>query len=324
MSDVTIIEPNPQEITVTINDGVPGPPGPAGPTSLPVSEHAVWVSKEGDDGNTGRNQSVPKATITSAISVAETMLTAGAPSVAINIMDAGRYTEDLNIPDDVHIIGFAAELVGNHVIGDNASLVVHSLYRGSGASEMVDKAGAPNTHGYIRCFYADTRGIDGTLTGSSGFRNSSGGSILHVQFAVLVVGASTIGFTDGGGGGDFGHVHGLGSDIYLAGNGATMCRTGSGGSKLLFSVDHILEFGSPSNTTGPSLNHPSSEVWLRAGQIIADRAWDVNSGDLYVTCPDIRGAKDGNAVDSLILQSPNGSSWRITVDDSGAIGAAPV
>lgn len=262
---------------------------------IPDSAISVYVSKQGNDSNDGLTPAKAKLTIASAITAASALL-ATADQAVVKVMDAGTYTEDLTIPDNIYINGLQTTIVGNHTLADNSTLIAHTLMRGSGASELVDKTGSPDTHGYVWCFRADSRGTAGTLTGNSAFRNSSSGSILHVHCPILYVGASTIGLTDGGTGTDFGHIHFEGDDIYLTGNGATGCRTGSGGSKLLVNVHHIVELGTPSNTEGLSLNHADSEVWFNGVQIVADSAWDISSGSLYNQCGDVRGTKAGTAV----------------------------
>jgi hypothetical protein len=268
------------------------------PSAPADSSSTIYVSKEGSDLSSGLNINNPKETITAAINDAATLLSEGASNVNITILDGERYTEDLTIPNDVHIIGHACELVGNHTMANNTSLFVHTLYRG-GSGNMVNKT-EQDGHAHIRCFVADTRGVDGTITGGAGFRNASNGAVLHIQCDVLYVAENAIGLTDGSGGNDFGHLHFLGSDIYLAGNGAMGCRTGSSGSKILIVVGHILESGEFNNTTAADLNSNGSKVWITANQIQADDAWDVNNGDLYITCPDITGDRHGDAANLML------------------------
>lgn len=269
-----------------------------GPQSATDNTALVYVSKVGSDANDGLTCDAPKLSIGSAITQAADLLTGDADNVRISILDGGRYTEDLTIPDDVHLVGHAAEIVGNHTIGNNSSLVCHALYRGA-AGNMVLKSGASG-HGHVRCSIADSRGTAGAITGGAAFRNASNGSVLHVQCDVLFVAASCIGVADLAGG--FGHIHFLGSDIYLAGNSSKAIRTATAGSKMLVTVDHILGIGSPAPPFfAVQMAAAGSEVWVKAGQIDADTAWDLSGGgDLYISCPDIAGTRTGTPAGMLI------------------------
>ena len=260
--------------------------------------HVVYVSQVGNDSNDGLAPDAPKLTIGAALTAAAALTPSATDSVVIKVEDGGTYTENLTIGTHIKIVAPGITLVGEHTINDNSVLIVDKLYRATDTADMVEKNGS-TSHSHVFCNIADARGIGGVLTGNAVFRNGTGGGLLHVHADVMYVPASAIGIADQGSGGTFGHTHYSGSDIYLAGNNAKACRTGSSASQILIEVHHILQIGTPTGTEAAYLNFAGSQVWIDALQIDADVAWNISAGDLYVSCPDVSGTKTGTAIFDL-------------------------
>jgi hypothetical protein len=295
---------------------------------------AVYVRTDGSDASNGLSLGAPKESIGSAITAASALLTAGADAVKIYVLDGGTYTEDLTLLDGMRLIAPAATIIGNHDISGDCTIDVHTLYAPDGTNTwIVDCTGATSV-AHINAKVIDTRGPSGTNTGADGVRSASSGGIVNVTFDQMFVHTNGIGFRDHAVTG-FGHIHARGAGIYLSGDNSFAVSVSASGSEILLDVDHILEFGTPTNTTGLNLNHTSATVWFSGNQIVADTAWDVSSGDLFVSCPDIQGTQtgdvanvmlgtaddaadlgSGSATDGYVLTAngSGGSAWELAAD----------
>ena len=258
------------------------------------SEFVIYVSKSGLDINSG-NINQPKLTIASALTRASELL-AGDPdccAVRVDIQGAGRYTESFTVPANVILTGFAASIVGQITLEAKARVNIYAHYPSESNQIMLLKTGGNGA--WYTSFISDGRGTAGDLTGCTNAKNESDGSILFVECALLFVSASGRGIEDEAP--TFGHIHIDIKDLYLAGENAVGIRLQGGASDAVGYIDHILEVGAQTGTTGISVGQ-NSLGRLIACEIIADTAWSVSTtgpgGQLWLVCPRVVGATSGS------------------------------
>jgi hypothetical protein len=154
---------------------------------------------------------------------------------------------------------------------------------------------------------SDGRGVSGTLTGVRNVRNvGGGGKNLFARVGIMYVGISGTGVGDVSSG-DAGHIHIELLDLYLAGNNAVGIlgsTQGVGSTNIVGWIDHILEINAPTGTTGISLTASAAIVKLVAAEIVADTAYNITAGSLYLSCPKITGVVIGTPVQKMIGTAP--------------------
>lgn len=245
------------------------------------AKDAVFVAKSGTDDNSGMYVGAPKLTISSAITAAAALSDKG----GVFVLDAGRYAEDLTLQSGVYIHAPLARLVGDVTLVDDSYLNIGDHYATAGKSSggMVTLSG-DDAKAYYWCDRVmDTRGEENDASGILGFINGTSGGILHCGGRILYVGTDSGGISDTASG--FGHVHFLWNDIYLAGNNALGLGTLFANTDLIGRVDHILETGSPTGTTGISIT--AGECQIAINELIADTAYSCSAGTLHI----VTGAK---------------------------------
>ena len=276
-----------------------------GGAEFPTFTAAVFVASIGDDDNPGTRADLPKLTLGGAMTAAAGLIAEGAPAVRVNVMDGGTYTEaeQLVIPANVHVTAPAARFVGTVAVAANASFTVDKHFAPANGANMVQHEGGSDGAAIYAANICDGRGVGGALTGVNNIRNvGGGGKNLFVRPGILYVGASGIGVGDVSSG-NAGHIHCLIPDLYLAGNGAVGIlgsSQGQGASNIVGFIDHILEIDSPTGTVGIRLNAAAAAVKLMVAEIIADTAWDITAGDLYIGCPRVVGTKTGAPANRLL------------------------
>lgn len=265
----------------------------------------IYVSKAGSDANDGTLANAPKLTLGSANLAANGLIALGAADgVRIEVQDGGTYTEaaQLELQPNVHIFAPAATFIGSVAIDGLASFVIDKHYAAFSGQTMAQHGGGSGPAIYTANI-SDGRGLSGNLTGVNNIRNTGGGG--RNKFAkvnVLYVGANGIGVGDVSSG-DAGHIHIYLPDLYLAGNGALGIlgsSQGAGASNIIGVIDHILEINSPTDTTGIRLNAAGAVVKLTVSEIVADTAYDILSGNLYLSCPKITGAVSGTPTNLML------------------------
>ena len=268
-----------------------GQQGPPGPPAVSVEYDAtVFVAAVGDDTSSGLDSGAPKLTISSAITAAEALITAGQRTAQVLVQDAGVYTEDLSVGDGVHVLAPSATLIGTVTLGNDASVTLNRQYAAADAQTMVQK-GAGVGHGFYRANVLDMRGVDAAFTGGTALRNVSNGSVLFATVGVLFVAANGLGVSDSGAG--FGHIHFWTPDLYLAGDDAVGISAANN-SNFIGYIDHILEIGGPAGTIAIRLTNAGASVKLTASEVIAGTAYSVSSGALHITCPRLVGTRSGS------------------------------
>lgn len=302
----------------------------------PDQTAAVYVSKIGDDVNSGTNPFEAKLTFSAAITTASALITAGATGVRIEVQDGGTYTDaSIEIPENVHLVAQAATFIGQVEINANATFYIDKHFASANNEKCVQHAGGASGAAIYFANILDGRGVSGTLTGVKNIRNvGGGGKNLFVRVGILYVTTDGVGIGDVSSG-DAGHIHFLCPDIYLAGNnsvGILGSAQGAGSSNIVGYSDHILEIGSPTGTVGIRMNAAGAAVKATATEIIADTAYDITAGSLYLSCQRIIGTRTGTPVNRMIgtedfpdlLESTELESNTILFDKDYVIGnAAP-
>ena len=264
---------------------------------------AVYVSKTGDNANTGLSVNRAKLTITEAIITAEGLITAGATGVRITVIDGSTYTENITVPTAISIDAKGATLIGTASITGGSELFLDRHFANANNQSMLTCEGAGEGPAIYWANISDGRGTGGALTGVNNVRNTGGGGKnLFSRVGILYVGASGTGVGDVSSG-NAGHIHIELLDLYLAGNnsiGILGSSQGAGSSNIVGWIDHIIEIGSVTGTVGISMTAVGAVVKLTASEIVADTAYNITTGSLYISCPKITGLTVGTPVQRMI------------------------
>ena len=266
-----------------------------GGTSLSDATATVYVSKDGNDSDNGLNIEAAKLSIGSAITQASSLLTGGADNVRIAILDGGEYTEDITIPDNVVLDGAAASVVGEVVLTSGSVCRINKHYADASDVDMVTVVGGGG-NAYYYVGISDGRGTAGAFTGSNNIRNDNEAVVLFARTNVIYVAESGVGLLDGDAGAEGSHTHIKSYDLYLAGNNAKGISANGVSSNIVGFIDHILELGSLSGTTGVEVTANGGQVKLITNEILTDTSYRVtNGGDLALICTTLTGATTGSA-----------------------------
>lgn len=346
---------NPDDVTVDAQLGEQGPVGPQGPAGAdgytPVDyQQVIFVGLHGDDANDGFTAENPKLTIAAAESAAETLhgtLPAGS-RVLIHILDSGSYVRGgaMTIDDYTHLYGPHATIETRLVLRDSARVTLHKLFVDNSGFPGINK-NSGSLNAFVHIDEIDGRGASGTITGKLVIRNQGGGGVLIVRCDRLFVPTNGVGIGDTSGG--FGHIHFECEDLYLTGNNAVGIQGNDGSASIVARIGHILEIGALSGTigihaeaansrvdalmaeliarTGVKMAGAGAEVNLVVGRLVCGTAWNVANGTLYMTAAQATGTKTqtGGAVnviaasEGLVAVAPNGTRFRIDVDNAGVL-----
>lgn len=278
------------------------------------AEAAVWVAKNGDDSNSGLTPVESLETITAALSVAQDLLTAGADSVAIQVVDGGNYEEDVAMLDNTSLNAPGATLIGQLTLPSNCSVRLNRHFASEADQDVVQKTGGAG-YGFYFVNKLDGRGFTGTLTGCTCLRNVSNGSVIFAQVGVMFVPEDGFGVRDGAAG--FGHIHFWTPDLYLAGDNAVGVRA-QNLSNFIGYIDHVLEVDSPSNCTAFELTNADAVVKATVTEIICNRAWNITNGQLYLNTPKVT-VSGSNVGTPVFLTANTQAAQTFTGAQRGAI-----
>lgn len=278
----------------------------------------IYVSKNGNDTNSGLKPFLPKLTIAAGITAAAALISGPVTAAAVVVLDKGDYTENLTLSDNVSLYAPNATIIGAIVAGVGSGCTVDEHYAASGSTTLFSIATNSGKASLYKANIADGRGTGGALTNVNLFQNDSSGRVLFVEIGKQAwVPQGGIGFRDSSGAG-FGHIHLKCPDIYLAGNNAQAIRTNNANTNVIGSIDHILETGTPTGTVGIDMRDASSVVKLTVSEIIADEVWNISAGELYLQCPKLTGTRTGtpkvlggwdpSAADRLLYGSAAGAT----------------
>lgn len=264
--------------------------------ALPASTNKVFVSKQGSNSNSGLTLDKPKLTIAAAIIVANTLIVNGATRVTIEIMDAGRYTENIEIPQNVMLYGINATLEGTLAVNNNTYVWLYGHYSAVNNTVMVTKKG--NSLAYYRCVIQDARGVIGNLTGCTNISTSITNSTFIVEIELQYV--TFKGIVEATSSGNS-HIHIRVKSVYLASNNAIAINATGNESDIIGQIDHILMLGTLTGTIGILCDSINGNVDLIANEIIANTVYNIIKGDVRLNCAKNTGTKIGTPVLDLAL-----------------------
>jgi len=299
------------QVSQTITDGVTttAPSEDAVFDALATKEnlvnqsHSVFVSKVGNDANNGLSVSNAKLTISDAIIAASALITGGATGVRINVIDGGTYTENITVPTNIAIDAKGATLIGTASVTGGSELFLDRHFASANNQAMLTCEGAGTGQAIYWTNISDGRGTGGTFTGVGNIRNvGGGGRNLYAKVGILFTSEGGTGVGDVSIG-VAGHIHIELLDLYLAGDNAVGIlgsSQGAGDSNIVGWIDHIIEIGSQTNTTAISLTTAGAVVKLTTSEIVADTAYNISAGSLYLSCPKITGAVVGTPVQQMV------------------------
>jgi hypothetical protein len=224
--------------------------------------------------------------------------------VKIDVMDGGTYTEDLTINSTVFVDASSATLVGTvDVIGDLAGIHLAKHFAAANNDVMIQKSGGSSVGKYV-VGIVDGRGTGGSLTGVDLIRNVSSGSVLVAMLGTAYIGEDGIGVVDGVTG--VGRIHFSADALFLAGDDAIGIQLSNANSEVVGRVSGIRELGTPTGTLALSVGHSSANLSLVAAEVVADTAYNISAGSLYLTCPRVSGTRTGTPsaeISNLTLRS---------------------
>jgi hypothetical protein len=271
--------------------------------NLVNQSHSVFVSKVGNDANNGLSVSNAKLTISDAIIAASALITGGATGVRINVIDGGTYTENITVPTNIAIDAKGATLIGTASVTGGSELFLDRHFASANNQAMLTCEGAGTGQAIYWTNISDGRGTGGSFTGVRNIRNvGGGGRNLYAKVGILFTSEGGTGVGDVSTG-DAGHIHIELLDLYLAGDNAVGIlgsSQGAGDSNIVGWIDHIIEIGSQTNTTAISLTTAGAVVKLTTSEIVADTAYNISAGSLYLSCPKITGAVVGTPVQQMV------------------------
>lgn len=259
-------------------------------SSFVTATHTVYVSKDGNDTNTGLTLDNLKLTIGSAITQATTLLGAGATGVRIEVLDGGTYVENVALPNFVALEAPAATFVGSiDMMVSTVNLNRHYASTPSYCLKMQNDA--TSSHGFYKVNILDGRGVDGTLVSKNCILKDVGKTVLFVEAHIIYVPENGIGVTSLDDG--FAHIHLYISDLYLAGNNAIGINLTTFDANIIGYIDHILEIAAVTNTKAIVISNADAKGRFTIGEIVADIAYEVTAGSLYLNCSRIVGTQTG-------------------------------
>lgn len=279
-------------------------------TSLQDQTHVVFVSKIGDDGNGGLNANDALQTISAGVTKAAALVAAGIPSAKVHVLDGGEYVEDVTIPANILLFAPAAIIRGELAVAATAEIHLDRLISTANNQNMLTLSDAADGSAIARINVIDGR----QHTGVKNVRNiGGGGKNLFVYAGLIFVGAGGTGIGDTSGG--FGHIHFQVADLYLAGNnsvGILGSAIGANASNLVGWIDHILPIAGATGTTAISMTNVDAALKLVAAEIIADTAYNISAGNLYLACARVVGTRTGSPQTEITQQALDALDARIT------------
>lgn len=249
---------------------------------------ALYVSKSGSDDNDGLSVEEPKLTIGSAITDATAL---GVPA-RIDVLDAGEYEENINIPTSITVFAIGATLKGTIVVTGGSEIYLDRHISTDNDQVMVQMSADESGAAIYQSNFTDSRDHTNVIVIQN---TGGGGKNFFVEVGLLYVGEDGIGLTDRTAGA--GHIHFYIKDLYLAGDNSIGIRSGQAGvqsTNVIGFIDHILEFGTPQSSTGILITHSNARVNVITGEIVADVAYNVTDGELFLVAPRIQGTRTGS------------------------------
>lgn len=260
-------------------------------TAPVAATQTIYVSKDGNDSNSGQHPNTPKLTIDAALTAAAALTPTQSAPVVVNVLDAGVYNEQLNLTTSwIDINAPNATLTNGtglplQVSVDNCNVRFREVKATNGSSTLAGSCVRKTGGSGLSVVDVDFLTPAGQ---GHGVANFAYGSQLFVRAGIITVSAngSTGGIGIAAGDGGFGHIHAYVGDIYLSASNAIGIEAdgsaGSGEGTIVGHIEHILSTGGSSGRVAIKLVGPGNPtVHLTVDQVVnVDTLYDVAAGTL--------------------------------------------
>lgn len=141
-----------------------------------TQNNTIYVSKAGNDSNSGRVVDKPKLTIGSAITAAAALTPSSSNRIQILIQDAGIYAENITLGDYVSLIGPAATVDGSAVAITPGQESIIKLKRVEGDNNAIR-----TTSSTALTFWIDIEEIEGKSASLPAVSATSGAHVIYLN-----------------------------------------------------------------------------------------------------------------------------------------------
>lgn len=237
------------------------------PTTALTQTNAVYVSKAGNDSNSGLSPDLPKLTVGAANTVATGLSPTSINEVTINIQDAGIYDETNVLSDYVSIHGPSATLLraGTYAVdmGIGSTVHVHRIDASSSTALGVrmNKAG--------ECWLvADEVVVDSNSSGA-GVYATNASAVMHLRVGSMTVATGSAIYTTAAA-----RIDGTIGEVYVSGSGGRALRLAAS-STINLAIRRLTDAGAgdaiAANVTGCNIN-------LSVGEFSFNDTWQIGAG----------------------------------------------
>lgn len=250
--------------------------GGGGSASFKDYQQALFVGKHGNDSYDGKDPNSPFLTFDAALTAAGALSPTPTSRVVVIGLDAGTYLESAGIEVDAYVDIYAptARLTTDASPTASTALTVnHSSHVRFGLIEPgnnVNGVVKANVSGDPPTVTVDQLTLTGSGVGVFNTAFSSGGAMMFRAQKLYV--DTGIGIGDASGG--VGHTHIFVGDLYFTGDNSVGLSLFSGGS-IVGTLEHIVDIGGGSNTTGISIT--DGDIEINSNLIVADVAYNVSA-----------------------------------------------
>jgi len=206
----------------------------------------------------------------------------------------GTYSETVTLSTGVNLYGPGATITGQVVLADDCSVKLLRVTRTASGTAVLKSSGTGTA-------WVDIDEIDLTGGPALGVVNTSATGVIVVNVRQIHVGTGVgVGDTTSG----IGHLHIDIGDIYLTGNNSiAVGRDGTG--SIVGRIDHILEDGTPTGTTGILHTASDGEIDLFVNDLAADTAWNIgNNATLKICVLKLSGTRTEGATSTVAALLP--------------------
>jgi hypothetical protein len=272
-------------------------------------EQTIFVGKHGNDSNDGLNPASAKLTFGSAITAASALTPGASNRIAIVCLDGGTYSGAIVIPSYVHVHARGATFTNEVELGNDSSLVANAVE--SSDARCIDLAGERIVVDVLRVKPTGSSGI--------GVFNNGASNVARVG-RIEVAGSGGFGIIAGNSSSR--RLEVLVGEILLQNNTTTGIYCTSG--VVSGVVGRIIEDGTYSTTRAIYAGAGSGVFKLFVGEIIADTAADVNTGELDLVAGTVSGTTTGTTLNVLSADHVNDDdrhlTWPLSIPETSAPG----
>lgn len=250
-------------------------------------DNILYVGKHGSDSNTGKSTKEAFLTISKALLTASSETPAADNRIAIQVVDAGSYVEDLTVPEWCGVIAPAALIQGNHILNQNALIDSFRLVTTSGT--CITKSSGTG-QGSINCPKMILTGSAAGLLCTAGTVNFNGQDIA-VENGYGIGSLTTS------------NIHVRLQNITVNGTGIAIGINAAG--HITGSISCIEDTGSG---TGVYVGD-SGTINLHASRIACNTAYNIASvnATLNLVCSNLSGTQTNNGTMKYISSNSGGS-----------------